>query len=380
MSESNVKLFFDGDQFFSAGLTAIRTSKKEVCLETYIFQMDQIGLSFLDEMSNAVKRGVKVHLLVDGVGSMQSLGPLRHFCSENHIHFRAYHPVPFFDRRLLRRFWSLFSLSTRFFRRMNSRNHRKTLIVDHTYVLVGSFNITQVHSARVFGDLAWRDTAVAVERSDTAQVLQDAFFRAWRRASLFRRSRLEAPLGKKFLNKLGQVRLNDRLRRRFHFARDLRRRIRTAHERILITNAYFLPRRSFISAVRRAARSGIYIAICLPAKSDVRIVRYASRTLYRRLIRSGVHIFEYQPTMLHAKTLVIDQWAAIGSHNLNHRSFMHDLEVELTFEEPEVLAGLEEQWKKDIAQSHEVTLDELAKDSIWRKMFSRLCFLFRYYL
>lgn len=380
MSEIKTKIFFDGDQFFSACLTAIREAKKEVCLESYIFQMDQIGLSFLEELGQATRRGVKVYLMVDGLGSMPALNPLRNFCRQNHIHFRVYHPLPMFDKRLFRRIWQIFALATRFMRRLNYRNHRKVLLVDQAQSIVGSFNISQVHSRKVVGKTAWRDTAILVHDESSAGVLHEAFFRAWKKASLFRRSRLEQPTATKFLYKLGHVRLNDRLRRRFHFARDIRKRVRTARNRVLITNAYFLPRRSFLASLRRAARNGTRVAICLPAKNDVWVVRYASRTLYRKLLRAGVEIFEYQPTMLHAKTMIIDDWAAIGSHNLNHRSFMHDLEVEMAFDNGQVLRELMAQWEADLKLSTPVTLEQLAKDSIWKKIFSRLCFLFRYYL
>lgn len=382
MSEAKVELFFAGDAFYTSLQKAIHKATHEICFETYIFHMDKMGHEFLKELADAAKRGVKVSLLVDGFGSMPALSSLRTFCRKNHIHFRVYHSIPFISWRIFRFPWLIFRLFRRFSRRMNTRNHRKLVLIDDRVIYVGSFNISEVHSAKYSGKKAWRDTGVRVEtpaKSDLSQVLHSAFVRAWRRSRLFARGRVHEKLLRKAAE-LGSLRLNDRPRRRSFFARDLRQRILAAQKRILITNAYFLPRRSLRRALRHTALRGVYVGVCVPAKSDVWIVREASRTLYQKLIAAGVHIFEYQPTMLHAKTMVIDDWSVVGSHNFNHRSFLHDLEIELSFESPEVTEKLVQQWDKDLALSKEVTLDDLYDVSLWRLMISRLCYVFRYWL
>src|SRR5690606_10237082 len=127
-----------------------------------------------------------VYLLVDGMGSYHSLGPLRQFCRRSSIHFRAYHAIPRFAP-WNPRFWARIRLLfSRAFWSLNSRNHRKVLIADGERVLLGSFNISAVHSEQLSGEKAWRDTAIGFQDRNLAFPLEEAFFAAWRRANLFR--------------------------------------------------------------------------------------------------------------------------------------------------------------------------------------------------
>lgn len=376
MSVNSEQLFFEGDLFFDAVVRAIDQAQDEIFLESYILHVDQVGLFVLEALARAANRGVKVSVLVDGFGSLLSVTPIRQFCESNGIQFRAYHPIPFVHSRHVR-VRNVLRMVARFFRRVNFRNHRKVVIVDGNLVYAGSFNFVNAHSAKYGGPTAWRDTGINVEDHEVARVLREAFMRAWRGARGWR-SRPLRYSGVKPLQ--GRVRLNDSFVRRFQFGRDVRRKLLLAREKILITNAYFLPRRSFLTALRRAARRGVYVSVCVPSRSDVWFVREASRVLYRRLLRWGVRIFEYQPTMLHAKTLVIDQWAAVGSHNLNHRSFVHDLEVEISITNPASIRKLEAQWDVDVINSRPVRWSDLEGESLFRTMIGQLFYMLRYWL
>lgn len=387
-----VRIYFEGDAYFDAALKAIAEAKDEILCETYIFDLDPIGQEFLEAFAEARRRGVEVHLMVDGVGSLRGLQSLHNFCEKNRIDFRVFHPPLFLSRRERQVRTRPFSLSLwlsnfaqalqNFVRFVNKRNHRKVLLIDQSRCFLGSLNITQMHSRRCIGAQAWRDTGVELlSRFPLIPVIR-AFQRTWLRARdlgqirfRFRRRgpRLRRPRQSVF-------RINDRFRDRYRQARDLRRRIRQAQKRILITNAYFLPRRSLKRALARAAARGVYVGLCLPAVTDVWMVREAGRTLFRRLIKSGVHVFEYQPAVLHAKTMVIDDWALIGSHNLNHRSFMHDLEIEVSFEDPTPVQEMIRAWDRDIAQSHIVTLRELDRDTWLRRGIGQLAYLIRYWM
>src|SRR6185312_17357389 len=96
-----------------------------------------------------------------------------------------------------------------------------------------------------------------------------------------------------------------------------------------------------------------------------------SRFLYFRLITAGIHIFEYESRMMHAKTLIIDEWATVGSHNLNHRSLLHDLEVEAVLTDENSIGQLLQQWDQDIKLSHPITLGDLGKMSWYHRIFAR---------
>ncbi|GAH09354.1 unnamed protein product, partial [marine sediment metagenome] len=128
-------------------------------------------------------------------------------------------------------------------------------------------------------------------------------------------------------------------------------------QRIWITNAYFVPDNVLLKRLRDAANNGIDVRILLPKKSDVMVMPWASSTFYYRLLKSGVKIFEYLPSMLHAKSLIIDNWALIGSSNLNHRSLLHDLEADIMLKSTESIKQLESDFLNDLTQSREVELD-----------------------
>ncbi len=377
-----IDLIVDGDDFFKKNIAAIDNAKTEILFETYIFAMDEIGKQVLESLGRAAQRGVRVHLLLDGIGSALSHGDILDFCNRHQIPVRFFHPIP-------RGKLGYFSLEIRkwikFVAAFNNRDHRKVTLVDQEVVFIGSFNITKVHSRKYSGSLAWRDTAVTLRCSTfdpELHRLRHAFFKTWTRARSKRFLKLRLPhlQFRKRYQKFGWLRINDQISVRMSLTRDLRKRFKAAKKRILITNAYFLPRRTLISALRKAARGGAFVGLCLPAKTDVWFVREASRSLFRRLLKDGVKIYEYQPSVLHAKSMVIDDWAAVGSYNLNHRSFLHDLEVEVGSPEKSFVNQVIQQWDDDLQKCNRITLKDLDSDSIFRRGLSKTLFLLRYFL
>lgn len=375
MDKENVELIFSGDEYFHRALSDIRNAQIEVCVESYIFSLDFIGNEFLQALCDAHKRGVKVRLLVDGIGSLSWIPTIRRRSQTVGFSFRVYHPLPSYTLFLIDplRLWTLF-------RKLNRRNHRKLILIDHNVVYLGSFNIAQVHSERYSGNKAWRDTGVRLDFSQKnpyqMEILRQAFQHVWLRAKyLFSLSlrRREPLISLRF-------RLNSTALARMKLLKDLRQKLRNSEKRILITNAYFIPRWRLMAELRRAAKRGVYVALCLPAKTDVWFVREASWSLYHRLIKSGIHIFEYQPTVLHAKTMIVDDWATVGSHNLNHRSLMHDLEVETVITESDLIQQLLDKWDNDIKHSKNITQKELGKRSLVRQLFSTVFWWFRYWI
>ena len=125
-------------------------------------------------------------------------------------------------------------------------------------------------------------------------------------------------------------------------------------ERIWVSNAYLAPPSNIIRGFRRAAQRGVDVRVLVPVRSDVWFMQFISRAYYRPLLKSGVRIFEYNPRFLHAKSLVLDQEAMIGSSNLNRRSFLHDLEVDVRLDNPDSIKKMSDRYLFDLSESTEV--------------------------
>lgn len=378
-------LFFNNDEFYSSVVQHIQKAREEVLIEYYIFDLDSLGLEFLKSLTTASQAGIKVRLLVDGVGSFGSLRELPDLCEACGIEVRVFHPLPvFMGNYLFRRMRNFFRSFVQVFSTVNQRNHRKIVLIDRQHLFIGSQNITVYHSEKLRGDLAWRDTGLHIQWKKSsgssfspdfqflANIMEETWLRAFRYTRAFTPS-LRPPLPSSFL------RLNSRLYWRRQYKRELLQRIRRAERRIWITNAYFLPSGVILRALKRAARRGVSVAICVPSKSDIWALQQATRSLYRSLLNAGVKIYEYSPRVLHAKTLLIDDWSLVGSHNFNHRSFLHDLEIEAILEEPTQLERLAQQWHIDIAQSRAIQIEDLPNYPWTHRWIGRLIYLVRYW-
>jgi cardiolipin synthase A/B len=371
---SNIQLYFSGDQYFRSILKDIRNALSSVEIEAYIFNFDMVGLELWNEIEEAQKRGVKIRILVDGIGSINSITDLHQRASKSQISVKVYHPIA------LKLSWLMFNNLNKIRRllllfKFNKRNHRKIVFIDSKILYLGSFNFTQVHSEKVSGTKAWRDTGVKLifkESDPEVTFMKRIMSLAW--------AQKRRPLKPHTKLNSGSIRSNHSIRQRVILNRDLIKKINGATERVLITNAYFIPRQKLIRALKNAARRGVYVAICLPAKNDIWLIQVASKTLYSRLLRAGIYIFEYEPRMLHAKTVIIDNWSSVGSHNLNHRSLMHDLEIEYAVTRPDLNAQMLKQWDEDLKWSRTMTLHEVENRNWLLKAVGAIIFWFRYWL
>lgn len=348
----------DFDTYVSALEKDLAQAKRIVLLEVYIFGDDAIGRRVENALIAAAKRGVRVMLAVDAIGSGAWLEHASGELSKQGVRVRVYHPTP----------WQLahFSIPTRqrmamagrWFRYFNRRNHRKMCVIDGRIAWVGSMNLTHEHSAALMGDHAWRDTVARVEGSGV-RVLMRAFIAAWRRSWRVVGPRLYPSFSVRSLHLSqpldGLVRLNHGLRMRRLYYRDLLARITHARQRVWIANAYFVPQGSLIAALGAAAANGVDVRIIVPAQSDVWFMSYVAATFADALAQVGVRLLHYQPRMLHAKTMLIDDWVSIGSTNLNHRSLRHDLEADVVLTTPTSVRAVESILQQDLADSLDLT-------------------------
>lgn len=381
------KLYFKGDDYFKDVLNAIRHAKKSVDFEVYIYEKGILGDRVASALVQAARRGVKTRLLVDGIGSPDCDSDYGRKLAEGGVRLRVYRLLPPFFNLFLRHFGFLLKGTAAhrlrsFWSRMNRRNHRKLVMVDRKRVWLGGFNVSDEHLESVVGPKAWRDTGLGL-LGVRDQVFRLAFNTAWndkvhRRLWRFYRGKLIAWLSRKSSFHSVQMNATRRLRSRFH--RDLLGRLGATRRRIWVTTPYFVPTLPVSRALLHAALQGCDVRLILPEKSDVPLVRLASMTFFPPLLKAGCRIFEYHKSILHAKTLLVDDWALVGSSNFNHRSFLFDLEVDVALLRTASLKSLERQYASDFRQSREIHFLDLKLQHLWGRFLTWFFFHFRHWL
>lgn len=374
---SDVKFYFSGDGYFQSILERIQQAAREIRIEMYMFNFDELGQAILETLRQARLRGVEVYVLVDGIGSLSFLAELDEYCRKNDIHFKIYHPVPI-RLRFLQRFsfkaltWKNIRWFFIMFRKINNRDHRKVFLIDQKIAFVGSQNINKVHSETLSLNHAWRDTGVEVQGPPVEQLVSTSEF-AWKKAK---------PDGLKYSWRFHErvLRLSARRKHRLMRIREMIKSFNQAQKRIWITTAYFLPNRKTVRALASAAKRGVDVTLCLPAMSDMPFMKWTSWLLYDRLLKAGVKIYEYQDRILHAKSLIVDGWGTVGTYNFNHRSLIHDLEVEVVMDKPQWIEILEKQWAIDLKKSKFIKPDGKGYSNIFLRLIANIFYWFRYWL
>ena len=355
-------VFTEGQKHFDALLADIEKAKYSIDLETYLFHSDALGRQIAVKLAKAAKHGVVVRIMVDGAGSPFWSANFARFLESAGAKTKVFHPFP----------WQLWDWSRSIVKlpflmkwiylilKINLRNHRKVCIIDKKIAYIGSLNISKHHLSKAEGGDAWRDTSVRLSGINLEELIK-AFDAAWYHRTIKERLR-------EIFHQIRRdplIRLNYSRNRRRILYKDLLRKMANCNRRIWITNAYFVPDNFLLKRLQEAARADIDVRILLPRKSDVPIMPWASSTFYYSLLNSGVRIFEYLPSMLHAKSLIIDDWMLIGSSNLNHRSLIHDLEADINITSPEAKKTLDQQFLEDLKNSREVSLNS------WKTLYPR---------
>ena len=376
MNWDDERLFLLGDQYFADLERAINTAKISIDVEMYLFSLDAIGERFLDLLLAASSRGVGVRLIVDGVGSLGFIGEISQRLKNSKIAFKVYHPLPVaqwlnkiqqFGQH--QSFWSLVQ-------KINRRTHRKLIIVDNESAYVGSRNLIKVHSEAQMGQDAWSDIS-AVVRGVGLPDLQLAFDRSWRGRGVFRRKYPKPKKPQQHAPELVRLNITRRIRRWHN--RNLLLRLATASKRIWIATGYFVPTKSLQRTLAEAAKNRVDVRILVPSKSDVFFYPFVGAAFQFELMRAGAQIIEYLPAVLHSKAMIIDDYAIIGSSNINHRSILHDLEVDVVLSGAEVMSQLERRMLDDFSKSR--ALDAYKSNyTLWQRIIGRVALLFIRYI
>jgi cardiolipin synthase A/B len=371
------ELYFQADHYFEAVLEHIKQAYKQIEVEAYIFAQDALGQRIANALIDAAKRGVKVRIIVDGIGTPFWGGGFVRALEAHGIESRIFHPYPWtlwqWHRAINQSFFifKFFYLLTN----LNKRNHRKMFIIDDRCLFLGSVNISQCHLTHAKGGSGWRDTSIRITHVYDILLAREAFEAVW--VGRYRHFSFHHYIAKKSFGRRAQVRFNHGLiARRRHYRRLLKQMSR-AKKIIWLTNAYFIPEYQVLKRLQQSAAKGVDVRILLPKKSDVSVTIWASRYFYRALLHSGVRIFEYHLGMLHAKTMIIDQCVHVGSSNMNHRSLLHDLEVDLETRTPSTHGQLKQQFLQDLQHAEEIQ-HAVSIQPLYQRIIGALCLYIKF--
>jgi len=335
----------NGPTFYEAELEAIRGAERSVNLEAYIFQKGEIGQRFVTALTERSQAGVTVNVVLDGVGSA---GVGKNFFSDlkkaggNVVWYNGmkWNKLPHF----------------------NNRTHRELLVVDGRTAFIGGAGVADHWFKDKSKHPRWRDTMVKVE-GDAVPHLQATFAENWLEScgevlfgpDHFVRQECERQGDVLIVNSTPSGGGATRARMLFQVL------LASATKTIHITTPYFLPDRSVIDELVRAVRErNVEVVVLVPGKrSDHMLTRSSSRHAYGKLLKAGASIHEYEPSMIHAKILLIDSiWGVVGSTNFDNRSFGINDEVNLAARDPDFTQRLQQDFAKDLACSRKVTYQE----------------------
>jgi len=362
----------DAADYFKRLTNDINQAEVSIEFESYILEADHTGNAILDALSTASHRGVKIRIIIDGFGSSPWISQALNKFENLKGQIRIYHPMPW-------RFWQ-WGLAVNqqafikklifLFNVINRRNHRKVCIIDSRIHWLGSFNLSDVHLPTEMGGENWRDSAVRLV-TDNDEAL-NAFNKTWTHKHFFRNT-ISSDFPVFF-------RINNSRKKRRRLYRDLLSHIAASEQKIWITTPYFIPEPKLLRQLKNAARRGSDVRILLPGVSDVFFMPWVSSLLYEELLKSGIQIYEYHHRVLHAKTLIIDNWATLGSSNMNSRSIMHDLEIDYVVQNQESRQLLEDHFLDDLKQSNQISVSDIQKRNPIIKLLGRLALYLRYWL
>ena len=314
IDHNKIILLNNGSQYFPALVSAIEQAKYEIHLQTYIFKYDATGIIISEALIRAAQRGVAVHLLMDGFGSLDFPNKIIEKLITEGVQVLIY-------RKEL--------LTFKFLKHRLRRMHRKVVVIDAQIAFIGGINIIDDYDPRSSQPLPRFDHAVRIEGPLLANIYPVVkrlwMLVAWvhfKKRWIKKQPELKPQLKSSGTQRAALV-IRDNIRHRRDIEHAYLKAIATAEEEIIIANAYFLPGRNFRKALIHAARRGVRVILLLQGKIEYRIQHYASRALYGNLLEAGIKIYEYHKSYLHTKVAVIDKyWSTVGSSNIDPFSLL----------------------------------------------------------
>ncbi len=351
---NRVTIYTDGPEFYPAMLDAIRAATRSVNMEAYIFQPGRIANQFIEVLSERARSGVNVTIVVDAIGSFSLWGrPVRKLRKAG-CRIESY-------QRL--RWYAL--------ARINNRTHREVVIVDGRIAFTGGAGIADwwAYPERR-RRRPWRDTMARIEGPVVA-ALQGVAAENWLECCG------EILTGAEYFPDLQRVGETTAFVVRSSPA-DRATASRVAFQLLIegadhhlhISTPYFLPDRALRQSLVQIAKRGVAVSVIVPGRfTDQRWVRLASRRMWGQLLEAGIRIYEYRPAMTHAKVLIVDAlWTVLGTTNIDNRSFEHNDEVNIAMRDAAVADRLLQDYRRDIQESEEITLERWRRRPLWEKI------------
>jgi cardiolipin synthase len=343
----DVEVFTNGPNFYPAALEAIRGAQRSVCLEAYIFHKGEIARMYIEALAERARAGVEVNVTIDAFGSVGTRDDFFRPLLDAGGRVRRYNGLRWY--RLLY---------------IDNRTHREILVVDGKTAFIGGAGIADQWWKGLKKDPRWRDTVVRIE-GEAVPNLQATFAENWLTASgellvgqaYFPDIRRSNPTTTLVINSTPTSGGSTRARVLFQLL------LASARHSIAITTPYFLPDKSLMGELCGAVERGVKVRILVPGrKGDHLLTRSTSRGGYGPLLKAGADVYEYKPSMIHAKILCVDGlWAVVGSTNFDNRSFGINDEVNLAIKDPRVALRLESDMANDLKHSQQISLHD------WRR-------------
>jgi cardiolipin synthase len=337
------QVLLNGDEIFPSMLAAIRTAKATISFESYIYWSGIVGEQFAEALAERARAGVRVHLLLDWLGSSKIDKQQLELMERAGVEVRRFHEPKWYQLA-----------------RLNNRTHRKLLIVDGNVGFTGGVGIADEWSGHAQDPQHWRDTHFRIEGPAVAQ-MQSAFMDNWVEVTG------EVLHGEGYFPAIE--------RRGDHYAQVFTSSpgggaesmqlmyllsIAAAAHSIRMSASYFVPDNVSVDMFTKALERGVKVQIILPGPHiDTSIVRRASRATWGPLLRAGAEIYEYEPTMFHCKVMVVDDlWTSVGSTNFDNRSFAVNDEANLNVYDAEFARRQVAIFEQDLKRSRRITLQE----------------------
>jgi cardiolipin synthase len=359
LAGNRAEILQNGDEFFPALFRDIAAAKRTVNIETYVWWKGDICRQLAAALIAKAREGVEVRLTLDAVGSNQGENDLFEEMQKAGVKIAWFHPFRLGDLGFV-----------------NNRTHRKIAILDGRVAHVFGHGIAKEWTGHGQDEEHWRDTGVRLEGPIVAAV-QGVFAENWIDSTA------EVIAGEKFfppLTAAGPVRAHvtasspqggvSQLELLLKLA------IATAQEELLIQNPYFIPDPELVGLLEAAVKRGVAVRIMLPGPvTDSSIVRHAGHRFFEELLGHGIHIYEYQRTLIHQKVMVVDgEWSLVGSTNLDDRSLDINDEASVGMIDREVAATLQAAFRTDLAQCKELKLAEWRQRGAWHRLVDRVSY------
>lgn len=359
VSGNRITILNGAEAFYPAMLDAIAKAKFSITMEQYIFAGGELGRTFAEAFAERARNGVTVKILCDAVGSASLGGDIIHLLTESGCELRWFHPLRWYNLH-----------------RVNNRTHRKSLVIDGQIAFTGGAGIGE-HWCSDEHHTGWRDLQIRLQGPGVIP-MQTGFAFNWLYAT---GEQIAGPRYYPVLSTRGGVEVqtvvsspkNDAFTASILYTLT----ILCARRSILIANPYFVPGPRTIEMLGDAVARGVDVRVMVAGPhNDTWWARQNSVRLYGKLIQAGVEILEYQPTMLHQKTMIVDGiWATVGTTNFDHRSLRFNEECNVCFFDPDLVDELHRVFEDDLMHCKRVTLDEWRQRGLLQRVSERVASL-----